>query len=102
MWNQFRSYISKPSVFTEYLYRKIRAELISHVCFQQRIYSLQQESSAEQVPQRSSFHWPGPRVYPGGQQDEMIPMPILTYFIDIKKDLNFGPNIYTWLYTYVC
>ena len=44
----------------------------------------------------------GSQFIPVIQQDEMIPMPILTIFYDLKKDLNFGPNIYIWLYTYVC
>ena len=76
--------------------------MISQHVFVNILMISQQESSAEQVPKRSLFHWPGPRVYPGGQQDEMIPMPILTYFIDSQKGPHFGPNIYTWLYTYVC
>ena len=38
---------------------------------------LEQESSAEQVPQRSSFVCAGAAAYLGGQQDEMIPMPIV-------------------------
>ena len=39
---------------------------------------MQQESSAEQVPQRSSFVCAGAAAYLGGQQDEMIPMPTWT------------------------
>ena len=36
-----------------------------------------QESSAEQVSKRSSFVCAGAAAYLGGQQDEMIPMPIV-------------------------
>ena len=63
---------------TEYLYRKIRAELISQFYVERIKGRTQQESSAEQVPQRSSFVCAGAAVYPGGQQDEMIPMPTWT------------------------
>ena len=36
------------------------------------------------------------------QQDEMIPMPILTIFAIFQIWPFLDPNIYTWLYTYVC
>ena len=50
---------------TEYLYRKIRAELISHFSFSIKNPLLQQESSAEQVPKRSLFVCAGAGAYPG-------------------------------------
>ena len=49
--------------------------MISHVSDEMIINLFEQESSAEQVPQRSSFVCAGAAAYLGGQQDEMIPMP---------------------------
>ena len=80
---------------TEYLYRKIRAELIPRMCFYNSMKYCKQESSAEQVSQRSSFVCAGAAAYLCGQQDEMIPMPTWTKALYIDP---FWSNWAFWIY----